>query len=83
MPLVAFLLQCIPALCCFSVMLHNVLHLGACRPSQIRPWLQWYNTRHVIGPIMFIIITNELVDLLARFGIMSNFSLMMLSCIQI
>jgi len=28
MPLMAFLLQCTPALCCFSVMLHNVWHLG-------------------------------------------------------
>ena len=27
-----FLLQCTPALCCFSVMLHNVSHLGGMAP---------------------------------------------------
>ena len=33
MPLTAiFLLQCTPALCCFSVMLHNVWHLGGHGP---------------------------------------------------
>jgi len=33
MPLMAFLVQCTPALCCFSVMLHNVWHLGGMAPS--------------------------------------------------
>ena len=32
MLLVSFLLQCTPALCCFSVMLHNVWHLGGMAP---------------------------------------------------
>jgi len=33
MPMMAiFLLQCTPALCCFSVMLHNVWHLGGHGP---------------------------------------------------
>ena len=30
--LMAFLLQCTPTLCCFSVMLHNVWHLGGHGP---------------------------------------------------
>ena len=37
MPLTAiFLLQCTPALCCFSVMLHNVWHLGGMAPLALR-----------------------------------------------
>jgi len=37
MPLMTFLLQCTAALCCFSVMLHNVWHLGGMAPSPINP----------------------------------------------
>ena len=37
MALMAFLLQCTAALCCFSVMLHNVWHLGGMAPSPLNP----------------------------------------------
>jgi len=37
MPLMAFLLQCTSALCCFSVMLHNVWHLRGHGPLGLLP----------------------------------------------